>query len=60
MRHGNTFGAFSLFLKPRDFGKVGHLLLQNGMWNSTTIIDSSYLSEATSIQTSANFNSAPY
>ena len=55
-----TFGAFSLFLKSRDFGKVGQLLLQNGIWDTTTIIDTTYLAEATSIQTSANYNSEPY
>jgi CubicO group peptidase (beta-lactamase class C family) len=59
-KDGTTFGAFSLFIKPRDFGKIGQLLLQNGEWDSNTLIDNSYLSEATSIQTSANFNSEPY
>ena len=55
-----TFGAFSLFLKPRDFGKIGQLLLQNGVWNTQQMIDHNYLAAATSIQTSANFNSEPY
>lgn len=59
-KDGTTFGAFSLFIKPRDFGKIGQLLLQNGKWNTETIIDSSYLSIATTTQTSANFNSEPY
>lgn len=59
-KDGTTFGAFSLFLKPRDFGKIGQLLLKNGFWNSEMIIDSSYLSKATTIQTSANFNGTPY
>jgi len=59
-KDGTTFGAFSLFLKPRDFGKIGQLLLENGFWNSDTIIESNYLSEATTIQTSSNFNGAPY
>jgi len=59
-KDNTTFGAFSLFLKPRDFGKIGQLLLQNGVWNTDTIIDPTYLNEATSILTSANFNSEPY
>jgi CubicO group peptidase (beta-lactamase class C family) len=57
---GTAFGAFSLFLKARDFGKIGQLLLQNGKWQNETLIDSSYLSQATSIKVSANFNSEPY
>jgi CubicO group peptidase (beta-lactamase class C family) len=57
---GTTFGAFSLFLKPRDFGKIGQLLLQNGKWNNLPIIDSTYLSEATSKKVNANFNNEPY
>ncbi len=59
-KDNTTFGAFSLYLKPRDFGKIGQLLLQNGVWKNDTIIDTNYLSEATSILTSANFNSEPY
>lgn len=59
-KDGTTFGAFSLFLKPRDFGKVGQLLLQNGKWNNQTLIDSTYLHDAISIKVSANFHSEPY
>ncbi|MCF8379081.1 MAG: beta-lactamase family protein [Bacteroidales bacterium] len=59
-KDGTTFGAFSLFLKPRDFGKIGQLILQNGKWNNKPFIDSTYLSEATSIKVSANFSSEPY
>ena len=59
-KDNTTFGAFSLFLKPRDFGKIGQLLLQNGVWNNDIIVDSNYLAESTSILTSANFNSEPY
>jgi CubicO group peptidase (beta-lactamase class C family) len=45
---GTTFGAFSLFLKPRDFAKVGQLLLQNGTWLDEQIINVDYLTVATS------------
>ena len=57
---GTTFGAFSLFLKPRDFGKIGQLLLQQGMWKNERIIDSIYLAEAVSTKVLANFNNEPY
>lgn len=59
-KDGTTFGAFSLFLKPRDFGKIGQLLLQEGNWLGNRIIDSNYLELAVSTQVSANFSSEPY
>ncbi|KPK87889.1 MAG: hypothetical protein AMS27_01025 [Bacteroides sp. SM23_62_1] len=59
-KDGTTFGAVSLFLKPRDFGKIGQLLLQNGKWDNISIIDSTYLSLATSIKVTADFNEAQY
>ena len=48
-KDGSAFGAFSLFLKPRDLGKIGLLLQQVGAWDDTRILDSDYLSLATSI-----------
>ena len=46
-KDGTPFGAFSLYLKPRDFAKVGQLLLQNGRWGNLQIIEKNYLHEAT-------------
>ena len=57
---GTTFGAFSLYLKPRDFGKLGQLLLQYGKWQGQPVADSSYLAAATSVQVSLNFSNEPY
>lgn len=51
-KDGTTFGAFSLYLKPRDFAKVGQLLLRNGEWEGLQIIDPEYLAEATTALTS--------
>ena len=44
---GTTFGAFSLFLKPRDMAKIGQLLLQSGNWEGRQLIDSTWISLAT-------------
>lgn len=55
---GTTFGAFSLYLKPRDFAKIGQLLLQNGKWSNRQIIDSTYLTEATSVIVNPAYESA--
>ena len=59
-KDGTTIGAVSLFLKPRDLGKIGKLLLQNGKLDNQTIIDSTYLALATSTKVTGDFNEAPY
>jgi len=57
---GVTYGAFSLFLKPRDLGKIGQLVIQNGTWDNQKIISPEYLEEATSIQAISGHNDHPY
>ncbi|MFD2200899.1 serine hydrolase domain-containing protein [Shivajiella indica] len=59
-RDGITYGAFSLFLKPRDLGKIGQLVLQNGIWDNQQIISPEYLEEASSIQAISGHNNRPY
>lgn len=59
-RDGVTYGAFSLFIKPRDLGKIGQLVLQNGVWDNQQIISPEYLEEATSIQSISGHNNQPY
>jgi CubicO group peptidase (beta-lactamase class C family) len=44
---GITFGAVSIFMKPRDIAKFGQLLIQNGKWGNEQIVDSSWIAEAT-------------
>jgi CubicO group peptidase (beta-lactamase class C family) len=44
---GRTFGAVSLFLTPRDAAKFGQLLLNNGTWKGSRIVDSAWIAEAT-------------
>lgn len=59
-KDGTPYGAFSLYLRPRDFGRIGNLLLNEGKHNNVEIIDSAYLAAATSTKVSANFNHEPY
>jgi len=59
-KDGVTFGAVSLFIKPRDMAKIGQLLLQNGRWGDRQIVDSTWIQEATQIQGTGNFNGASY
>ena len=44
---GITFGAVSIYLKPRDLAKFGQLLLQNGKWENKQVVDSSWIAIAT-------------
>jgi CubicO group peptidase (beta-lactamase class C family) len=46
-KDGVTFGSANLNLKPRDMAKFGQMLLQNGRWGNTQIIDSAWVMEAT-------------
>ena len=46
-KDGITFGAVSIFMKPRDIAKFGQMLLQNGRWGNTQIVDSSWIAAAT-------------
>lgn len=57
---GITFGAVSLFLKPRDAAKFGQLLLQNGRWEGEQIVDSSWIAEATKIRVTMSSPGSSY
>ena len=59
-KDGTTFGAFSLFLTARDFGKIGQLLLQNGAWDNEQIVDATYLQSAVSEHVTIDLNDKPY
>ncbi|MGD8628692.1 MAG: serine hydrolase [bacterium] len=49
---GLTFGAFGLWLRPRDMAKIGRLMAQNGMWNMERIVSAEWIAESTRLQTS--------
>jgi len=49
-RDGTNFGAFGLFVTPRDLAKFGQLLLDNGSWNDRQIMNPDWISQATAIQ----------
>jgi CubicO group peptidase (beta-lactamase class C family) len=57
---GNTFGAFSLFVKPRDLAKIGKLLLNYGKWNGEHIVGSAWITEATRPIVNSSQLGAPY
>ena len=49
---GLTFGAFGLWLTPRDMAKIGKLMVQNGVWNSEQIVSAEWIAESTRSQSS--------
>jgi len=59
-KDGITFGAFSLFLTPRDLAKWGLMLLNNGSWNGQQVVDSAWIAEATQPLVNAGSYGASY
>lgn len=59
-KDGNTFGAFSLFLKPRDLAKFGVMLEQNGHWQGQQIVDSAWVAQASQPMVTSSMQGAPY
>jgi CubicO group peptidase (beta-lactamase class C family) len=48
---GKTFGAFGLWLKPRDMAKIGKLMVQKGSWDGQQIVSEEWVMESTGLQT---------
>jgi CubicO group peptidase (beta-lactamase class C family) len=48
---GLTFGAFGLWLRPRDMAKIGLLLARDGVWNGEMIVPPEWLAAATAPHT---------
>ncbi len=46
-KDGLNYGAFSLYLRPRDLAKLGQLCLQQGTWNGTELFPATWMDEAT-------------
>lgn len=44
---GLTFGAFGLWLLPRDMAKIGLMLARGGVWEGRRVVSSEWLAEAT-------------
>lgn len=47
-RAGNTHGYAYLYLAPKDFARLGHVMLHDGAWRGEQLIDESYVDRASS------------
>ncbi|MCU0644987.1 MAG: beta-lactamase family protein [bacterium] len=47
---GNNTGGFDLHLHSIDMAKIGHLLLNNGVWNGRQILSNKWIEQATKVQ----------
>ena len=56
-RHGDglNFGAFGLWLRPRDMAKIGQLMLQGGVWNGQSVVPSNWILESTQVFANGNY-----
>ncbi len=53
---GITFGGFGLYVRTEDVAKFGQLYLQKGKWQGKQLVPASWVSQATSRQTSNGSN----
>jgi CubicO group peptidase (beta-lactamase class C family) len=57
---GLTYGAYGLYLRPRDFLKLGLLMLDGGTWQGAPIIPAAWVAESTGTQVTIPEASQPY
>jgi CubicO group peptidase (beta-lactamase class C family) len=53
-KDGITFGGFGILTTPREMGKIGQLVLNEGMWGGEQIVSKDWIAEMTSAKISPN------
>ena len=51
-KDGITLGAFGILTTPREMGKIGQLVANNGLWNGEQIVSKDWLDEMTTVRVS--------
>lgn len=57
-RDGVNYGAYGIYLRPRDLAKIGQLALNGGAWKGQQLVSPGWITEATQVH--ANQNEGPY
>ncbi len=52
-KDGITMGAFGILATPREMARIGHLVLNKGIWYGQEIVSSAWIDEMTSTKVSA-------
>ena len=58
-KDGITFGGYGIKTTPRELGKIGQLVLNDGIWGTERIVSSVWLSEMLSEKVTAAETSSP-
>jgi CubicO group peptidase (beta-lactamase class C family) len=53
-KDGITFGGLGILTTPREMGKIGQLVLNEGMWTGEQIVSKKWIDEMTSAKVSPN------
>jgi CubicO group peptidase (beta-lactamase class C family) len=53
-KDGITFGAFGILTTPREMGKIGQLVANDGMWDGEQIVSRTWIDEITQAKVSPN------
>ena len=56
-KDGTTFGAFGILTTPREMGKIGQLIANDGIWAGEQIVTKNWLDEMTSDKVSPDATS---
>ena len=53
-KDGVTFGGFGILTTPREMGKIGQLVANNGMWNGEQIVSKNWVDKMTTAHVPPN------
>ena len=57
-RDGTTYGAYGLYLTPRNLARLGKLVVQRGLWDGEQVVSSAWIDTSTAKQTDMDPESA--